>query len=46
MNDFARYLSEPCEEPGCERTATHNQAGRKVCNTHMDWDAPAFARND
>jgi hypothetical protein len=46
---FDRYLSEPCDEPDCDRTATHNQAGRQVCNTHLDNspDAPrAFARND
>ena len=44
---YERYLSEPCDE--CERTATHNQGGRTVCNTHLDNSpsAPrAFARND
>lgn len=49
--DFTAYLSQPCDEPGCERVATHNCYGvsgvhGKFCNGHMDWDRPAFARND
>jgi|APGre2960657404_1045060.scaffolds.fasta_scaffold1013451_1 hypothetical protein len=44
--DLTEYLSQPCDEKDCDRVATHNQAGRKVCNTHCDWSKPAFARND
>ena len=40
------YLAQPCDEEGCDRTATHNQDNRKVCNRHLDRDTPAFARND
>lgn len=46
---FREYLSERCAEPGCESVATHNQPYRKGhgwCNTHTDWDQPAFARSD
>lgn len=44
--DFDEYLQQPCDEHGCGAVATHNQDGRKVCNAHMDWTRPAFARND
>lgn len=48
------YLSEPCDTEGCTATATHNGHERgaepprrgQFCNQHMDWDQPAFARND
>lgn len=48
-DDFSRYLNQPCSEPDCERTATHNQANRRVCNAHLDngpGAQPAFARDD
>jgi hypothetical protein len=40
------YLSKPCDRKNCDRTATHNQDGQKVCNSHLDPDRRAFARND
>lgn len=49
---FTAYLSEPCDEPGCDTSATHNGTGRSTgrhgrwCNQHTDFDAPAFARDD
>ena len=51
MNDpLAEYLSEPCDEPGCDRTATHNGYRKATygqwCNQHCDWNRPAHARND
>lgn len=50
MDSLTEYLSQPCDE--CPSTATHNgqskATGRRgqYCSQHMDWDAPAFARND
>jgi len=51
--DFSEYLSQPCDESGCDDTATHNGYRRaaphphgKWCNAHTSWDHPAFARND
>ncbi len=44
--DFDDYLSKACDQLGCDLTATHNQSGWKVCNTHLDPDAPSFARDD
>lgn len=50
--DFSRYLAEPCDEPGCDYSATHNATGcntgkrGKYCNQHCDWDQPMFARDD
>jgi hypothetical protein len=44
------YLREPCDE--CDRPAENNgiskATGRygKLCNGHVDWDRPGFARND
>ena len=52
FSSLTEYLSQPCDEPGCERTATHNAYSKttgkrgKFCNEHMDWDKPGFARND
>lgn len=49
FDDFDLYLSQPCDEDGCTEVATHNQAGRRVCNAHLDNSPsapPAFARND
>ena len=54
MSDFDRYLSEPCDQEDCDRTATHNGIGKgtaglirgRWCNAHTSWDHPAFARND
>ena len=52
MMSLDEYLSQPCDDPDCDRTATHNAASRttgewgKFCNAHMDWDKPARARND
>lgn len=49
---FACHLEQPCDEPECDRAATHNGVsksgahGRKWCNTHTSWDHPAFARDD
>lgn len=49
---FEEYLREPCDEEGCDSTATHNATSRSTgkrgqfCNSHMDWEQPAFARND
>jgi hypothetical protein len=45
-DDFAEYLRQLCDEPGCEQAATHNQAGKRICNRHLDDDKPAFARDD
>jgi hypothetical protein len=51
-DEFAKYLAEPCDEDGCENTATHNGQSRatkrhgKFCNQHTDWDLLAFARDD
>jgi hypothetical protein len=47
---FSCYLSQPCSD--CTNTATHNGFSRNtglrgaVCNSCMDWNRPAFARND
>lgn len=46
MTTLAEHLQKPCDEPGCENTATHNQSGWRLCNQHLDRHAPAFARND
>lgn len=43
---FWAYLNEPCETEGCDRTATHNQNARAVCNAHLDPNVAAFARDD
>jgi hypothetical protein len=48
---FDEYLNQPCDEDDCERTADHNGTGRsgkrgQWCNQHINWDQPAFARND
>lgn len=43
---FDEYLSQPCETPECDRVATHNQDGKRVCNAHLAHGRPAFARND
>lgn len=40
---FDEYLNQPCDT--CPERATHNQDGAKVCNTHLDRDRPARARN-
>ncbi len=54
-DDFQRYLSEPCDEVGCDSVATHNCWPKptctvtkhgQFCNQHMDWERDAFARND
>lgn len=39
------YLRQPCDEQECDKTATHRQAGRKVCNQHTRKDEPAYAMN-
>lgn len=44
MDPFTVWLSQPCDL--CDRTATHNQNGWRLCNEHLDPDLPAFARND
>jgi hypothetical protein len=47
---FSEYLSQPCDE--CPLTATHNGRSKftgkqgQFCNGHVDWDAPAHARDD
>ena len=43
---FTRHLNVPCDEDGCIRPSDHNQAGRTLCNEHLDPELPAFARND
>ena len=49
---LTEYLSEPCDEPGCDQTATHNGYSKadttcgQWCNQHCDWNQPAHARND
>ncbi len=50
--NLTEYLSQPCDEPECDRIADHNGIGRstgawgKFCNAHTDWNRPARARND
>lgn len=52
FDSFDEYLSQPCDRPDCDDTATHNGFDRdtgkrgKFCNAHTSWDQPAFARDD
>lgn len=52
MKTLHEHLSERCDDEDCTSTATHDGRSKttgqrgKFCNTHTDWNAPAFARND
>lgn len=50
---FSCYLSQPCDDEGCNYTATHNGQHRdaphvrgKFCNGHTSWNHYARARDD